>query len=67
MDRDWYLEIAESYADNNNYLICFQDKKKKYLNMFTCLKDCSWIMKLLFEEQFNANIFKGWGYIYVRG
>lgn len=36
MDRDWYLEIAESYADNNNYPICFQDKKKifKYVYLF---------------------------------
>lgn len=32
MDRDRYLEIAVTYAENANYLICFQDKT--YIQLF---------------------------------
>lgn len=36
IDRDWYLQIAATYAENE----CFQDKTC----IFTAFKDCSKIM-----------------------
>lgn len=63
MDRDRYLEIAVTYAENANYLICFQDKT--YIELFflvlkTVLKNEVIFLQriiLILKTIFRENIF----------
>lgn len=62
MDRDRYLEIAVTYAENANYLICFQDKT--YIELFflilkTVLKnEVSFLQRIiLILKQFLGKIY----------